>query len=99
MLQTNAAPIRAQRIKRERPTARGGMITGATIEALRYEEAELQARLPRPRLSDPEARAEAREIVNASLRSWSRKRDIALRAAAEAERRTNRTRRRRRRAA
>ncbi len=73
-------------------------MTVANIEQLREEEAELQARLPRLSLSDPEARAEAREIRERLAAIVLEKRDIAMRAAAEAERRT-RSRQRRRRAA
>ncbi len=75
------------------------MMTGADIGALRQEEAELQARLPRLSLSDPEARAEAREIRERLSEIASEKMEIARQAMVEAERREKNRRRRQWRAA
>ncbi len=75
------------------------MIGSPDIEALRREEAELQARLPRLSLSDPEARAEAREIRERLQEIVEAKADAARRALAAVEGRPPKRRRRLRRAA
>ncbi len=75
------------------------MMTGADIETLRQEEAALNARLPCLSLSDPEARAEAREIRERLAEITTAKLELAKAAAAEAERHEQSLRRRQRRAA